>query len=170
MRPRSPGIKINEVPRSISEKIREKIRAVADQSEFSGWSGADLKRWRTADPKLSQRDLSEVLGLSRLSVTYGEQRKDLSPLVFERLVSIHDHFNKKKVNVFQTPDGRHPEEEFAEALGNLRRLSNKYRPFLGRGELSNQVEQLIRRCDESLLDVYQLSITLQRAAEDRLRA
>lgn len=162
MQPKSSSIKLDDLPRRATDDLRLKIAPFKGKREvFSSWAGTDLRKWRTAAPKMSQVDLAAALGVSRLTVVYAEKRALLSGLIIERMMELYDYFHAPSTL------GPLPEEEFAELLGKLRGLSNRYRPLVGKGQLSEQVERLVSMCDESLLGPYQLSVKLQRASEIR---
>lgn len=167
-RPNSPEDTLKLLPRAVLDTLRLKFEGTSLE-DIQNWSGPALKSWRTRAPKVTQGDLGNALGLTRVTVSHSESRKALTPLVIKRICNLYSQF-KSPQPTFQNPEsGTAVEDEFADALGELRKLTNKYRPLLGKGVLSQKVEGLVTSCDAAILDLYQESVRLQRAAEVRKR-
>lgn len=168
-KPNSPEETLKLLPRAVLDTLRLKMEGTSVE-DIRNWSGSTLKSWRTKAPKVSQGDLGNALGLCRITVCNAERRQSLTPRFSKRFCGLYERLIKPRSKSFEDPEsGRLAEDEFAEALGNLRKLTNKYRPLLGKGVMNQRVEELVRSCDSVLLDLYQESVRLQRASEVRKR-
>jgi len=158
---------IELLPRAIAAQIRKKLAPVLSE-DFAGWSGEDLKAWRTSEPKVTQADLSLALGVSQSTLPQAERRESIGKYLSERFFQAYHVLVLEKADHFVDDEsGLAPEEEFAEALGGVRKLLNKYRPLVGQSKLEPQFEEMFLSCDRQLSPLYSDAIKLSRAAETK---